>query len=242
MTSENRTTLRFVDRELRRIELTMGDVILRYPLNAIPDSLWNRLIDLVQRTHSDDISYLYRGTVTKPILTTLNSTRAPFPMNCAIKIVRPTLTDDAIENCIDDLEGQLLSLQGLPFKDTIEERIDIYLKLFLDEKKIDRFKLGAAEMYGTSTYHNIKQDPRVSLGFQWYDESENRHYGFQLNAITEIVEPNKPYYRFMHVMRQLFSSKYLELQRPNYVCAYKFWISEVLPKHLVSKSGFFPEE
>ena len=114
----------------------------------------------------------------------------------------------------------------------------IYKELFVDESKVDRFRLGIIEMYGTETYTNILSDPRVCLGFSWRDEKTRLHHAIQLNCIAEIVEPDDPFYRYMRALRGLFSSRFVDLRRPEYVCAYKIWISEAKPKHLEDRHLF----
>ncbi len=237
--TERTTKLRFIDRELRRIELSQGDVILKYPLNAVPDLLWDKLISFTEGIGIDNLDDLYSNNVNKPFIVTHNL-RAPFHFNCAPKLIRPTLTDEAIAEQIDEIESIILSMQGIPFEKTVKDRLDFYRDLFLDESKLNRFRLGSVELYGENTYYNIREDPRVSLGVYWYDPKDKTYYAFQLNAIVEIVPPGTPFYRFMRILRQLFATKYIDLHRPEYICAYKFWISEAKPKHLVSHTGFIP--
>ena len=182
---------------------------------------------------------LYISTAMKPTLSTLDHTN-PFPINSATKIVRLTLTDDAILERIDELESDLLSLQGLPFQETIAQRIELYQSLFLDDSKMDRFRFGAVEMYGDVTYTNILRDPRASLGFFWIQEQQPSAIGFQINCIVEVVPPGDPFFRYMRVMRQLFSSQLIDLRKDEYVSAYKLWVSEYREKTLTSKPGFVP--
>jgi hypothetical protein len=175
----------------------------------------------------------------KPSVCTYNP-GAPFRINTAIKIVRLTLLDQEIENRIDDLEGQLLALQGKPFNETIEDRIEIYTNLLLDDTKIDRLRLGAIEMYGDTTYANIKRDPRATLNFYWYQNNPPVGMGYQLNCLTEIVPPGEPFYRYMRLMRQLFSYQFISLREAEYPCAYKFWVCEAKDKSLTQKPGYVP--
>lgn len=41
------TRVRFIDRELRKIEVERGQIVLSYPLNAIPDSLYKKIAGLL---------------------------------------------------------------------------------------------------------------------------------------------------------------------------------------------------
>ncbi|UCE10106.1 MAG: hypothetical protein JSW61_14220 [Candidatus Thorarchaeota archaeon] len=241
MTEHSTATLRFIDRELRRIEISKDNVIVSYPLNALPDRLFQRLAGLTESSDyaGEGLEFIYRDTVSKPAMCTF-TLDLPFSLNFALKVVRLTLSDNEIEDRIDDLEGEVLSLQGQPFQETVADRLELYKQLYLDESKIDQFRLGAVEMFGATTYTNILRDPRVCLGFNWYDDTTNQHYGLQLNCIAEVVTPENPFFRFMRLLRQLFSSRFLDLQSPDYVCGYKLWVSEVFEKNLESTRGFLP--
>lgn len=234
MATPRRTTLRFIDRELRRIEIATDHVIASYPLNPVPDALFQRLVNLVAISEATEYT-------DKPAVCT-NTSLDPFPVNYAHKIVRLTLNDDVIVDRIDEIEGDLLSLQGKPYSESEDKRREFYQNLFLDETQVDRFRLGAIEMYGSNTYTNIQNDPRVCLGFHWHDHEARVQRGIQVNAIAEIVPQDDPFFRYMSVLRQLFVYEFLELHQPEYICAYKFWISEVREKHLDSQRGFIPDE
>jgi hypothetical protein len=181
---------------------------------------------------------LYDSTLMKPTISSQNATGI-FPINSAKKIIRLTLTDDALDDMILELEGAELSFQGRPFDETLEERIELYQKVMLDDKKIDRFRFGAVEMYGDVTYQNILRDPRVSLNFFWTQEAEPQSQSYQVNCIAEIVPPGDPFFRYMRLMRRLFSSKLLDLRGTvDYICAYKFWVCESKDKSLTEKAGY----
>ena len=236
------TKLRFIDRELRRIELDVQGVTQYYPLNPIPDDLYEGMASNVdvEGTSFEKLQIIYRSTVQKPTFSTFTYEN-PFPVNCATKITRLTLTDAEIDKTVDDLEGQLLALQGMPFEDTIEERIQMYRNTFIDDAKIDRFRFGAIEIYGDNTYRNIQRDPRVSLGLYWQDLKTGVTRSYQVNAIAEIVKPGTPFFKYMRVLRSLFASTFVETRRGGYVAAYKLWLSEYHDKSLVSKTGFVPD-
>ncbi|MDF1540412.1 MAG: hypothetical protein P1Q69_16070 [Candidatus Thorarchaeota archaeon] len=235
------TTLRFIDRELRRIELSVRGVTQYYPLNPIPDDLYEGMASNVdvEGTSFEKLQTIYRSTVQKPNFTTFNFEN-PFPVNCATKSIRLTLTDTEIDKTVDDLEGQLLALQGMPFEDTVEERIQMYRNTFIDDSKIDRLRLGALEIYGDNTYRNVQRDPRVSLGLYWRDQATGMTRSYQVNAIAEIIEPGTPFFKYMRVLRSLFSSRFVETRRGEYVAAYKLWLSEYHDKSLESQTGFVP--
>jgi len=232
----------FVDRERRRVEVTFPDQItVCYPLNALPDPIYEAMASALDGNTEAyaRVEELYSSTVMKPAVCTLNSS-GPFPINAATKIVRLTLTDQAIDETVDEIEGELLALQGRPFKQTLQERIDIYKRLYIDDMKIDRMRLGAVEMFKEATYSNIQRDPRVALSFMWAQPGQSVAPGYQINCLAEISRPRDPFYRFMTCLRSLFSSRFLDVRGTEYACAYKFWVSEVKDKSLAPKPGFVP--
>ncbi|MFW9920713.1 MAG: hypothetical protein ACFFED_14005 [Candidatus Thorarchaeota archaeon] len=234
--------LRLIDRELRQIEIETKGIVQRFPLKPIPDDLYEAIAGAVdvEGEPEEKMRTIYASTIMKPTVSTFNFD-TPFYINSAVKIARLTLRDEIIEEKIEELEGRLLSLAGIPFNETIEERIEMYRDIFIDDKKIDRFRFGVAEMYGDATYMNIRRDPRACLNLYWRDGKDNTVRSYQINVIAEIVPPGTPYYRYMRVLRTLFASKFLDSRRDSYVAAYKFWVSDILDKSLVAKTGFVLE-
>ena len=123
---------------------------------------------------------------------------------------------------------------------SINMRYNVNERSTLDDSKMDRFRFGAVEMFGDVTYTNILRDPRASLGFFWVQDQQPSAVGFQINCIVEVVPPGDPFFRYMRVMRQLFSSQLIDLRKDDYVGAYKLWVSEYREKTLMSKPGFVP--
>jgi hypothetical protein len=234
------STIKFIDRELRKIDINLSGLEVSFPLNVIPDMIYERIVNTLEgaRDVDEKTQKLYDSTLMKPTISSQNATGI-FPINSAKKIIRLTLTDDALDDMILELEGAELSFQGRPFDETLEERIELYQKVMLDDKKIDRFRFGAVEMYGDVTYQNILRDPRVSLNFFWTQEAEPQSQSYQVNCIAEIVPPGDPFFRYMRLMRRLFSSKLLDLRGTvDYICAYKFWVCESKDKSLTEKAGY----
>jgi len=244
LSDEGISKIKFIDKDRRRIEINLGGLAVVFPLNAIPDAVYEAIANAVNRSSSssETINELHIGTLTKPSVATLNASSI-FPINSARKVIRLTMTDEAIENAIDEFEGTELAFQGRPFVDTLDERIEMYQKMMLDDRKIDRFRLGAVEMYGDQTYQNILRDPRITLNMFWTQEDRMVARSFQINCIAEVIPPGTPFYRYMRLMRRLFSSTLIDTDRrsSDYVCAYKFWVCEAKDKSLTSKPGFVPD-
>jgi hypothetical protein len=242
LSGQETSGIKFIDRQLRRIDFNIGGLTVSFPLNPIPDLVYEAMANAVKRTADaqEILNELHVDTLMKPSVSTLNASNI-FPINSAKKIVRLTLTDEAIIDSIDELEGMELALQGRPFEETQDERIELYQKVMVDDRKIDRFRLGAVEMYGDQTYQNILRDPRVSLNMFWVQNKWPQALSFQINCVAETVPPGDPFYRYMRLMRRIFSSTLIDLRgTDDYVCAYKFWVCESKEKSLAEKAGFVP--
>lgn len=239
---EKPSAIKFIDRELRRIEIDISGLKVSFPLNAIPDAIYEAIVNTLEgiQDTNEKLHCLYEATLMKPTVSSVNSTGI-FPVNSAKKLIRLTLTDEALEDKILELEGAELSFQGRSFQDTVEERIELYQQIMLDDSKIDRFRFGAVEMYGDQTYQNIQRDPRVSLSFFWSQEQAPEAQSYQVNCVAEIVPPGDPFFRYMRIMRRLFSSRLLDLRgTEDYICAYKFWVCEAKEKSLTERTGYSP--
>ena len=242
MPDSGTSNIRLIDRELRRIEVKMNDVAMSYPLNAIPDRVYDSLASAMDRPElSEEYQYQrhFSGALMKPIICT-HYPESPFSINTANKVVFLTLSDEIIKERIDELEGKLLAFQGKPFKDTKDERVVLYRELFSNDSDIDRMRFGSVEMYGDVTYKNILRDPRVSLHCSWYTTVQPHEIAYQINCIAEVVSHDDIFYRFMRFLRQILTYRFVELRDPEYICAYKFWVSEVREKSLSVKPGFVP--
>ena len=240
MSGETPSTIKFIDRELRRIEIDVSGLKVSFPLNAIPDAIYEAIVNTLEGAEdtNEKLRRLYVATLMKPTVSSINTTGI-FPINSAKKIIRLTLTDEALEKKILELEGAELAFQGRSFTDTIEERIELYQQIMLDDREIDRFRFGAVEMYGDQTYQNILRDPRVSLNFFWDQVEAPEAQSYQVNCVAEIVPPGDPFFRYMRLMRRLFSSRLLDLRgTEDYICAYKFWVCEAKEKSLMERTGY----
>jgi hypothetical protein len=232
--------IQLIDRGARRIKLEIGNVLASFPLNPIPDELYETLADLAdwKDQYSSLTEKITHDTVHKPFFCTWNQYE-PFPSNVASKLVRLSLTDSAISEKIDEIEGKILSLQGIPWEESAESRADIYKNLFRDDSFVDRFRLGAIEMYGHNTYWNILRDPRVSVSFTWRIPQEiPLNISFQLDCVVEIARQGDPFFRYMRTIHYLLSSRFPELGPEDYPCAYKLYVSNVKMKTLKDPEGF----
>lgn len=239
--SEGSPRLHFIDRERRKIDLLINEVTYSYPLNVIPDNLYEALAGIAggAEDEKEKMQRMWYSPFNKPTVCTFSHGK-PFPFNCVKKSIRLVLTDKAIEDKIDDLEGKLLSWQGMNYDDTIKDRLDTFTNLYLIDEDIDRFVLGCAEIFGDVTYQNIQQDPRVALNFYHPKSEQQEAFSVQINAIAEIFKPGDLFFRYMTVMRTFFARTFISLRSHSYIGAYKFWVSEDLDKSFEEKPGFIP--
>ncbi|MHA1930270.1 MAG: hypothetical protein ACTSV2_16995 [Candidatus Thorarchaeota archaeon] len=239
--SDGSPRLHFIDRERRKIDLLINEVTYSYPLNVIPDNLYEALAGIAEGAdeEKEKMERMWYSPFNKPTVCTFSQGK-PFPFNCVKKSIRLVLTDKVIAEMIDELEGKLLSWQGANYDDTIKDRLDTFTNLFLDDNNIDRFVLGCVEIFGDVTYQNILHDPRVAMNFYHPQSKKEDAFSYQINAIAEIFQPGDLFFRYMTVMRTFFARTFISLRSPSYVCAYKFWISEDLDKSFESKPGFIP--
>lgn len=232
--------IRLIDRGSRRIKLEIGNILTSYPLNPIPDELYETLADLAdwKDQYSSLSEKIALGTIHKPFFCTWNQ-YDPFLSNVASKLVRLTLTDSAISEKIDEIEGEILALQGRLWEESATSRAEIYRDLFRDDALVDRFRLGAIEMYGQTTYWNILRDPRVSINFTWrVPQKVPLNISYQLDCVVEIAKHGDPFFRYMRTIHHLLSSTFPELGPEDYPCAYKLYVSDVKVKTLRDPEGF----
>ena len=108
----------FIDRDRRHIELQIGGAVVLLPLNAVPTRLYEEIADLADsgQTGLEAYQAYAHSPVHKPFVSTSNPSW-PFMQNVAPKIVRLTPTDSELDQSVDDLESDLLSMQGKSFEE-----------------------------------------------------------------------------------------------------------------------------
>ena len=118
MSDEGISKIKFIDKDRRRIEIILGGLSVNFPLNAIPDPVYEAMADAVNKSSEapETLSELYVSNLMKPTVSSLNASNI-FPVNSAKKIMRLTLTDDALDDTIHELEGVELAFQGRPFEE-----------------------------------------------------------------------------------------------------------------------------
>lgn len=227
----------FVEREQRRIVTNIDEFRYFTPLKTIPPGMLKVMLKGTDYDKGtiEDYMRLVNSRVFEGTVGTYSSGRI-FPVNLATKIIFPTLYDEIIEEIIDDLEGEILSFQGRTFEATLEDRFRLLRNIFLDDSKIDPYRLGAIEIYGELTYKNIRHNPKATILYRWQEDGNSR--SIQINCIAQIEPPKSNYFRFMRVLRSLFARKFMDLLGESYMVAYKFWICDLIPKHLDDRHGF----
>ncbi len=106
MSGQGTSGIKFIDREIRRIDFNIGGLTVSFPLNAIPDQVYDAMANAVNKSadQSDTMNELYSSPLMKPTVATLNASNI-FPINTAKKVIRLTLTDEVLQETIHELEG-----------------------------------------------------------------------------------------------------------------------------------------
>ena len=102
MTDSIPSRIKFIDREARRIEVAMNQITAAFPLNAVPDPLYNQIASAMDGDYSphDKIDMLWQSTCMKPTVCTYDP-GLMFPINASTKVLRLTLTDEVLESKVE---------------------------------------------------------------------------------------------------------------------------------------------
>ncbi|MCK5265451.1 MAG: hypothetical protein KAR03_07575, partial [Candidatus Thorarchaeota archaeon] len=84
MSDEGTSRIKFIDKDRRRIEIILGGLSVVFPLNAIPDPVYEAMADAVNRSAEspETLNELYIDTLMKPTVSSLNASNI-FPINSA---------------------------------------------------------------------------------------------------------------------------------------------------------------
>ena len=65
MSEEGTSKIKFIDKDRRRIEITLGGVSVVFPLNAIPDNVYEAMADAVNKSPESPeiLNELYIDTI-----------------------------------------------------------------------------------------------------------------------------------------------------------------------------------
>lgn len=160
-----------------------------------------------------------------PVVSTIGG--GPFPVHSATKGAGLTPKDAELPQLIGAIEDCLALCAARPWPATLGRRIALARLLYDHPEHIDRRRLGLIEIFRGQTYHNILDDPRVTLLFT----GPGPHYlSYQVNALATVVAADDPCFRFILGMRQLFERDRFHIQQPAYPTGYLLWVHAVIEK------------
>ncbi len=159
-----------------------------------------------------------------PVLATL---RPQGTVNLATKGVGLVPKHEYVTYYIDLFTRALRESQARPREDMLAASIGAARELLRHPDHIDPCTLGSLEIFEGETFHNIRSSPSVALLFTGIGPD---YLSFQVEAITQIVEPGKPVYEFLRASRLLFEQERFHIAQPAYPHAYQFLVSEVREK------------
>ncbi len=162
-----------------------------------------------------------------PVLSTLNSEPAAFPIHASTKGVGLFPKEEYLAEHVDEISDCLARSQHKPAPDTLSERIETTLSLYNRPERIDKGVFGGIEIFRGQSYRNLLADARASLLFTGFGP---QYLSYQFNCDVELVEPQDIRFEFLRGMRLLFEQERFHIQQPQYPLGYVFHIREVFDK------------
>jgi hypothetical protein len=164
-----------------------------------------------------------------PTLLTMDPLRTDFSVNAACKGIGLVPHDDELVKMTAYIESTFGQIESTNFLNSVQKRIEGAMVLYGSPEKVNPRALGGLEIFEARSYKNMRNNPFVSLFFV----GAAPHYkSYQINCITEIVEPNQDFYKFLIAMRNLFEQATFHFQQPIYPFAVKYHVVEVIDKSL----------
>jgi hypothetical protein len=203
------------------------------PLSELPEVFFNWLIVTRQNLVED----LKRKRPVRllsshlPVLATWGE-RADYPVNLTVKGIGLVPKIERLEESALLLEEVFEKARGLPWEQSLSDRIAAIRKIYENREGLDRRYLGGLEIFAGRAYKNLSANPFCSLLFMGVamDHRKVRYISFQLNGQVEILDKNNPYYRFLVAARRIFEFEIFHLIQGGYPYGYLVHIDEVLDK------------
>jgi hypothetical protein len=124
------------------------------------------------------------------------------------------------------------SCDSLPWKDTINKRMETVLKYYKNLDNFDAYYLGGLEIFEGVTFKNIARNPFASL---LYTGTAPTFLSFQLNGIIDIIQKENLYYQFLLSARELFAFDSFHVIQSKYPFGYLFYVIDIREKTPVSR-------
>jgi hypothetical protein len=166
-----------------------------------------------------------------PVMATWSEGQS-FPVNLTVKGVGLLPVEDSLQHYTDVFESVIAEARAMPWKESMQIRLNAIAKLYGDINNFDPTALGGLEIFGGKTLENLKTNPPASLLYVGMTQNEERiqYISFQLNSNITILEKGDPYYKFLLASRKLFEFDKFHLYQPDYPFGYFIKVAEVIDK------------
>jgi hypothetical protein len=161
-----------------------------------------------------------------PVVSTYSEDQL-FPFNMANKGIGFIPKAEYIQEYIEFLEDVHKRTLGMPWKESLQDRVKAVRKFYFTKEKIDYRCLSSLEIFEKNTFRNLQKTPLASL---LYTGTSPEWVSFQVNTAVEIVPQGDPRHTFVMRVRTLFESEAFHIYQPQFPYAYFFWICEVKDK------------
>ncbi len=184
--------------EPKEAEIVRGTETILVPLIPLPKSFWEWQLRFRRANihffmtgegdHDFAVHVGYMGTV---------NAEGFSPINIAAKGVG-LLPRYGLDELTAEMESLIEEGMAKGEKETRERRLSFLLRLY-EEVELDPYSFTTIEIYAKTTWHNILRDPRCSVLFSSY-----RNTSFLINGVAEVLGPERPEYRFVTAVHDLF--------------------------------------
>jgi hypothetical protein len=119
-----------------------------------------------------------------------------------------------------------------PWERSLPLRIEAHRRLYSSPAHFDRRVFGGLEIFGRTTFRNLRANPQASLLFfgQTHRGPRADYISFQFDGEVEILAPEDRHFRFLLAARKIFEFDKFHLPQPDYPWAYLFRIRNVQDK------------
>ncbi len=152
-----------------------------------------------------------------PVVVTYNRGEV-IPFNTGNKGVGLLPVEDALERYCDLLRDTFEQTRGVPASESLPERLAAAWAPFADGAMSDR-ALITLEIFEKRTFRNLCDYPVATLH---YTDQGPVYKSFQIDAVVEILTPERPAYRFAYLSRQLFEMDTFHITQTRFPFAYLF--------------------
>jgi len=212
-----------------RIRLPRGSGAVSMPIVPLPDRLIEWFDEgrrAMYRQLAEEREAVGFFSHHLPVVVT-RSGEGIFPFSCGNKGVGFLPRAEHLAEFVDLYRHTIERTRGLPWRDSLAERLEAVTRFQLDHAAVDHRCLGTLEIFEKATFRNLQRDPVASLLFTGSCPS---YTSFQLNCGVEILGEGDARLEFLRLSRALFEYDGFHIAQPRFRHAYLFWIVEIVDK------------